>query len=270
MKLFTIVLLTCFSGSVFACTCFEGNKHSAQNLVFRPFVFEGKIISASTNLPPNSEGMIKALFKIESWLSPKSGVDTISVYTSQNSCGLGFSAGQSWLIFASSFDGRLVSHYCDRSVLKDNSKEVSALLQYIRKLGTGVHNVDDELKIWSGSYRLIGRLENGEPVGEWLKLRGRDTLAFYNFKDGTQVGMQMETDEETSPPERYYYELTRKEKDTLVFKMYDKRMKPVAVCKYWDGPFRIRYQSPYSVTPRINLWNNFKHGECEDLSKEDK
>jgi hypothetical protein len=265
MKPFAFALLICLSGTAFGCTCFEDNKHSVQNLVFSAFVFEGKIIATTIITPKGSDSMIKALFKVENWLSPKSGADTISIYTHEDSCGLSFATGQSWLLFASPFLGRLMSSYCDRSVLMDVEENSRGLLQQFRTLATGVHHVDIELKILSGPYRLIGVLENGEPVGQWLKLRGRDTLAFYNFIDGTQNGLQMETDEETSPPERHYYKLSRKGTDTLTFTLLDSLMRPTVFCEYRDGPIRIRYQAPYWDAVRFDFASNFKHVECRQL-----
>jgi hypothetical protein len=270
MRIFQVVLLMLFSANSFACTCFETNKHSAQDLVFSSFVFEGTIVSAKTVFPDSSDSMIKATFRVERWLSPKSGNDTISVYSPVNSCGLEFSTGQSWLIFSSPFYRRLTSYYCDRSVLINNNPKAPAILHQFRELAAGDHDINIKLEIYSGVYPLVGRIEDGEPVGTWLKLRGTDTLAFYNFASGTQLGMQMETDDDVFPPERCYYKIERAEKDILKFSLYDQHRNLVVECEYRNGPFRIRHQSPYSFTAMFNLWNNFKYGKCDKIAEGEK
>ncbi len=269
MKPASIALfLICVSRTVFGCSCYDDNKRSAQNLVFSSFVFEGKVISTSIIVPPESDGMIKALFKVENWLSPKSGSDTISIYTPENSCSLGFSKDELWLIFASPWRGRLRSEYCDGSVFINNNKEAPELLKYFRNLAIGTHDVDIELKLWSGPYHLVGRVENGEPVGRWVKLRGIDTLSFYNFVDGTLTGTLMETDEETTPAERHYYNLRRPAKDALIVTSYDNRKKLVGTCEFRDGPFRIRFQSPYGALIQYLIASNFKHVKCEEVQSD--
>ena len=123
-------------------------------------------------------------------------------------------------------------YYCNRSVLKDKSP--------------------------------------GEPSGTWVKLRGVDSLAFYNFREGKMVGMQMETDEETAPPERHYFELTKTGEDSTILVIYNSKMKPEFRCALKNSPYRVRYQSPYWYAARFDLLYYFTSADCQTLSMDER
>jgi hypothetical protein len=265
MRLIAIVILISFCGTAIACSCHDENKQSAHNLVFSSFTFEGTIISVNIVQADSSESLIKALFKVSKWLSPRSGADTISIFTSQTSCGLGFPIGTSWMLFANYFNGRLASNYCDGSFLKGDDPDTKQILQYFNNLVIGVHDLNIELNSWNGNYHLAGRLEHGEPVGTWTKIRQGDTLDIYNFQDGSLIGWQMVTDEETTPPERHFYHLARTGEHSMVMTTYDKDKKPDSECTLKDGPLRFRYQGFYLDYLPYVITSNFKQVGCRGL-----
>jgi hypothetical protein len=262
MRLLIIALVISLKSSCLACSCFRYNNYPVESILFNAFSFEGKIISVAMEGGDFETQTMKAVFMVKNWLSPDSGSDTISVYTQYSSCALDFSKGDSWVIFANYFEGKLQSSICDLSSKIDSTKASRDWLKKLDQLSTGSHDIAHEYD----EYNLSGRLENGEPVGQWFKILGADTLAFYNFVDGSQEGMQMETDQAKSSLQRHYHSYERKSNNAIVFKRYDHKMNLQESCEFSEGPLRYRYADHNVPGGALYLFSsNFRISECEDF-----
>jgi hypothetical protein len=173
--------------------------------MFEDVIFKGKILTAEAT---KDGSKLKAVFIVQKGIAPEQLPDTIFVLTNAGptSCGLFFRAGDTWLIFANRMGRDYESSTCSnsrRQMDKDDEQEIKQIIAYIDTI-RNKQLINEEISSFGnrGSYHIVGRMEDRKPVGSWFKIKDKDTIGFYNFRDGKQFGMQKKIDRATN----YVYE----------------------------------------------------------------
>jgi antitoxin component YwqK of YwqJK toxin-antitoxin module len=180
-------------------------KVSVEALLYDGLVFTGKIL-ALDNVYDEYQNQkypqeIMATFKVDTWISAHDVSDTLMIYTGTGGgdCGLAFSVGETWLIYTHEFDGIQSASICTPSIKMKGKKdkEFASTLKYLTKLKSTTGRVEENEEWYRGPYKVFGNLRNGRPVGQWLRMREKDTIAILNFNDqGRRHGYQMEKNED--------------------------------------------------------------------------
>jgi hypothetical protein len=117
----TLAILLTVAGPVsraYACSCME--LQPGQALAMADLAFEGVVIGAAGDGPAAIDGFdqVRYSFVVQKVLKGR-GVDTIEVESAGNSaaCGMEFSAGQQWRVFAAGGPGAWTTGLCSGNEL---------------------------------------------------------------------------------------------------------------------------------------------------------
>jgi antitoxin component YwqK of YwqJK toxin-antitoxin module len=202
MKRFAIAALMPLSyGYSLCCSCFPEKKISVDALLSFNYVFIGRVIDAK-EIPydPKRPDDIQAdmgLFVVETWISDHDIADTVAVYSGRNSCGVGsFVLGEKWLVYTWDYGGLSYTDQCTPSREISSNERLPKSIRHLKKLKLSSGDVKEKVESSYGTYIVYGKLRHGKPIGQWLRVRGKDTLAIFNFINGKHDGFQMEVLEE--------------------------------------------------------------------------
>jgi antitoxin component YwqK of YwqJK toxin-antitoxin module len=256
--LFSIILCLSFKNAM-GCSCLYIKKISAEALMFDGIVFSGKIIDLQVKYATyKQETWVTdriATFVVDSWYSSQEISDTVIVNTGGGGgdCGLFFNKGETWLIYANDYNGIIQSSSCTPSI--DSTKEsFISSIKYLNDLKSKSGNIKENLDWFNGLYTLSGKVEKGKPIGQWLRIRGNDTITVFNFNnDGKFHGYQMEKNEDWDETFVRFYETT----DTYV-RIFNSKKEPIVFYELKNGRRNGRYEV-YAAS-RIIVKANYRNG----------
>jgi antitoxin component YwqK of YwqJK toxin-antitoxin module len=255
--LFSGVLL--LGTNAVACSCWYIKKISAEALMFGGIVFKGKIIDLQIEYVtyqgekwPTDK---VATFVVDSWYSSQEISDTVIVNTGGGGgdCGLPFNKGETWLIYGYNQDGIIRSSICTSSINSSVKSFVSSI-KYLERLKKKTGSIEEKHEWFNGPYKLSGNIENGNPVGQWLRIRGNDTIAVFSFNHlGRRQGYQMEKNEDWDYTIERFYEIA----DNFV-KIFNSKKELIVFYELRNGRRNGKYEE-YSDN-KVTLQANYKNG----------
>jgi antitoxin component YwqK of YwqJK toxin-antitoxin module len=250
--------------TVLACSCLYIKKVSAETLIFDGIVFSGRIIDVQVKYATyKGEAWPTdriATFVVGTWYSSHEISDTVVVNTGAGGgdCGLDFNKGETWLIYANDYNGVIQSTICTRSTNSKNESFISSI-KYLSELKSKSENIKEDLEWFNGPYTLFGRIEKGKPVGQWLRIRGNDTITVFNFNnEGKFQGYQMEKNEDWDDTFIRFYETT----DTYV-RIFNSKKELIVFYELKNGRRNGRYEvySDNKIIVNANYRNGRLNGD---------
>ena len=226
--------------------------------MFDGLVFKGKVIDLQTKYI-TYEGKTwptdkVATFVVDSWYSSHEVSDTVIINTGGGGgdCGLFLNKGETWLIYAYNQNGIIQSSTCTASI-NSTKKSFDSSIKYLEKLKSKTGKIKEKLEWFNGPYTLSGNIKNGKPIGQWVRVRGNDTITVFNFNnDGKFHGYQIEKNEDLDDTFENFYETT----DTYV-KIYNSKKDLLVFYELKNGRRNGRYEE-YSVNRIVKA--NYKNG----------
>ena len=138
---------------------------------------------------------------------------------------------------------------------------IDGKLKKLTVLKTGNQQIHDHSSSIEGKYEIFGQMENGIPFGRWLRIRGSDTIAIYNFKNGERYGMQMEIDEDSYPSEKSFQEFVTGEQNGI-HRYFDEYKKLRGFTEFKDGMSHGRHEA-YDENGKIFQQGQFINGRMD-------
>jgi hypothetical protein len=157
-------LMLAIAGQAYPCDCQFGGSAVCQDYWKASAVFVGTVIESKTVSIKRGEYQVQQRLVRFSLDEPFRGVEgaQVEVMTGMGGgdCGIGFTQTQQYLVYASSFEGKLYTGICMRT------KRISAAaadLEYMR----GLKNVTSGAAVY-GEVTVNKRNEKGETVRQWV------------------------------------------------------------------------------------------------------
>jgi hypothetical protein len=207
---------------------------------------------------------IMATFVVDQWISAHNVSDTIVVYTEveDSACGLTLSVGERWLLFTNEYNGEQTTSICTPSLLSSRSgKRFREAIKMLKEIKSRTEFVRDSIEWMYGDYTISGNLKHGLPVGQWLRIRGNDTIAVFNFNElGQRHGYQMEYDDGQEEKDEWYDEVT-----PTIVKAYEKDRKSLRTYyELKDGRRHGKFETYYAEFKHLSaiFVNGHLEGEC--------
>jgi antitoxin component YwqK of YwqJK toxin-antitoxin module len=243
-------------------------KVSVEALLSDGLVFEGRVLALDTVYGEYQNHKypeeIMATFAVDTWISSHDVSDTLTIYTGLRGgdCGLAFSVGENWLIYTREFDGIRSTSICTPSMRMNgrHDEEFSNTLTYLKKLKATTGRIEENEEWYQGQYKVLGNLKNGNPVGQWLRVREKDTIAIFNFNDsGRRHGYQREQNEDYDDTIETAEEVS--DQAVKIFSSDGKILRSIYSLKNGrrNGKFEVYWENELHLT--ATYWNGQLHGE---------
>ncbi|RAW00427.1 hypothetical protein DQQ10_15375 [Pseudochryseolinea flava] len=242
-----------------ACQCWTNRKVSVEDLWLNDIIFKGTIKSVKS-VSVNGRLLSQALFHIEQKFHSKIDYDTVSVYTpvQAEQCGLTFKVNSVWLMFASG-TMYLESTRCSKSMEQrgvESDKQIAASINFFDILTHGDHRIRETIQGLDGSYDAVGEIINGKPHGKWFRVVDGDTLSWFNFYHGKQVGHQLDRSWNGRIEERSISYVNGDKIESVKF--YSTHSTDILIARYRNGVLHGPYESRFSDTYKIGEFVNGK------------
>ena len=187
---------------VMACTCFHRHQITVEDLWENDLIFYGEVLSVSNVRNKDGVSELKAWFRIKRSVLAPFNYDTVSVYTNDGptSCGLFFSVGEKWLIFAGGHKNFSTS-WCGNSKQQKtlaDEQEINRQINLLESFQSRDRFVRERSRSMGVEYEVTGTLLNGRPTGAWYKIAKGDTIAWMSFKDGYRYIKEIESNSPNS------------------------------------------------------------------------
>lgn len=271
---FVFIIAAClWTADTFGCSCLHNHKVTVEDLWVNDLIFQGEVLSVRDTWDERGVPNRKALFKINKHILSELKQDTISIYTpgGSTSCGLYFSKGATWLIFANGYKSFSASSCSNSRVIRDTGtkKEIEQIITFLDSLQNGSHSVRQRIEWPWRVYDLIGKIENGKPVGKWVKISGSDTIAWLNFRNGIQYGKQRDRSNPAGALDEDDIEYVNGDKiETKRMSSVDGKMKTSMQFKNGElhGSFEMQFGSSKEIGHYMNgkedgEWINYEAGK---------
>jgi antitoxin component YwqK of YwqJK toxin-antitoxin module len=206
MTRFTFFIICCLSSySAMPCSCPKERDSPLEVFLYDGLVFKGRVIALDTVFSMHEKIKypyeIMASFMVDTWISAHDIRDTVTVYTGigGGDCGIQFSIGDTWLVYTREYNGMQTTSICEPTsqMTGKSGKARNRAFKNLQELKSTTGLVQGRVDWYTGSYLIKGNLKNGKPVGKWLRLKDKDTIAIVTFDDhGRRQGYQLELDKD--------------------------------------------------------------------------
>lgn len=271
MRHLTIIILLLVTFDSYSCSCGGLRSISIADILNHEIIFSGRIESVQEDKDEDNYRVFKALFKIKNLTKPKTEIDTVSVYTNDGSaaCGLDFKVGDTWLIIGTYYNGKYYASLCSKSI---NRKGFNLFTYKHRKSFTNRYSQKTKfINSKVDGYQFKGQLIIGQPNGQWLKLKARDTIEIMNFKNGLRHGFQLEKYEDKLSRSTYEY-LDGKRNGS--YRQYNAEGQLIYFMEFKDDKYHGKYEqyldngTPYLIgqydnDKKVGEWKTFVDGKLK-------
>jgi antitoxin component YwqK of YwqJK toxin-antitoxin module len=271
MRQLTILVLLLISVDSYSCSCGGLRSISIADILNHEVIFSGKIVSIHEDKDEDNYRVWRALFKVNDINKPKLKIDTLSVYTNYGSaaCGLDFRVGDTWLIIGTYYKGKYYASLCSKSI---NRKGFNFFTYKHRKSYTNRYSKKSKfINSKVDGYQFKGQLIHGQPSGQWLKLKAKDTVEIMNFKNGLRHGFQLEKYEDKLSRSTYEY-LDGKRDGS--YRQYNSDGKLIYFIQFKDDKYHGKYEhyldngNPYLIgqyenDKRVGEWKTYVDGKLK-------